>query len=76
MKAIAWTKYGSPDVLQLTEVAKPIPKDDEVLIRIRAATVTAGDSEMRRLQFPIWLALPIWRLAVTRNMPVSRLIPR
>jgi 2-desacetyl-2-hydroxyethyl bacteriochlorophyllide A dehydrogenase len=59
MKAIAWTKYGSPDVLQLTEVAKPIPKDDEVLIRIRAATVTAGDSEMRRLQFPIWLALPI-----------------
>lgn len=59
MKAIVLTKYGSPDGLQLTEVEKPTPKDNEVLIRVRATTVTAGDAEIRTLNFPIWLMLPI-----------------
>src|SRR5947209_4155035 len=59
MKAIVWTKFGPPDVLQLQEVAKPAPKDHEVLIRIYATTVTAADSELRRLKFPIWLQLPL-----------------
>jgi NADPH:quinone reductase-like Zn-dependent oxidoreductase len=50
MKAIVCTRYGPPEVLELREVEKPVPKDKEVLIRVRAATVTAGDSELRGLR--------------------------
>lgn len=50
MKAIVWTAYGSPDVLQLQEVDKPAPQDNEVLIRVYAATVLVGDTSFRSLK--------------------------
>ena len=59
MKAIVCTKYGSPDVLQLKQLDKPTPKDNEVLIRTYATTVTVGDCELRGFKFATWIWIPL-----------------
>ncbi|MHB0965815.1 MAG: NAD(P)-dependent alcohol dehydrogenase [Bellilinea sp.] len=59
MKAIVWTKYGSADGLQLREIATPNPKENEVLIKVRAATVSRADTEFRGLKVPLLFSIPL-----------------
>ena len=58
MRAIVMTRFGPPDVLQLKEVQKPVPKDNEVLVKINATTAFAGDCEVRGLRVPFAVKLP------------------
>jgi len=73
MKAVVCTKYGPPEVLQQQEVAKPIPKDDEILIKIRATTVTVADFRIRSFTIPKGLWLPV-RLALGLRKPRKNIL--
>ena len=68
MKAIVYERYGPPEVLELREVAKPTPKDNEVLIKTYATTVTTGDWRVRSLNVPVGFGL-IGRLVLGVSRP-------
>lgn len=68
MKAVVYERYGPPDVLQLKEVEKPTPKDNEVLIKTYATTVTSGDWRVRSLNVPDGFGL-IMRLVFGVSRP-------
>ena len=74
MKAIVYTKYGAPDVLQIREIEKPEPEDDEVLIRIHAAEATKADCELRSFNFAVkWFWLPL-RVATGVTKPKKQVL--
>jgi len=74
MRAIVYTQYGSPDVLRLEEVEKPVPCDEEVLIKVHAAEATKSDCEMRSFQFAVkWFWLPL-RITMGIRKPKRRIL--
>lgn len=58
MKAVICTKYGPPEVLQLRDVEKPVPRDNEVLIKVHATTCHIGDVRIRSFNVPFWQMIP------------------
>ena len=74
MKAITYSNYGPPDVLQLKDVPRPVPKDDEILIKVRAAEATKADVEMRSFKFAVkWFWLPL-RIAFGLRRPRRKIL--
>jgi len=71
MKAIIWTAYGPPGVLKPGEKPKPIPGDNEILIKVHAATVTLGDCEVRSLKLPLLFKI-IFRLYMGLRKPKNK----
>jgi len=74
LRAIIYSNYGPPDVLQLKEVEKPSAKDDEVLIRVQAVEATKSDCEMRSFKFAVkWFWLPL-RIAFGVTKPRRQIL--
>ncbi|MFP7298244.1 NAD(P)-dependent alcohol dehydrogenase [Neobacillus niacini] len=73
MKAIVYTNYGSPEVLQLKEVEKPIPKDNEILVKVKATTVTAADIRARSFTVPRVFWLPA-RISLGFKQPKKEIL--
>ena len=79
MKAVICTKYGAPDVLQIQNIEKPIPKDNEVLIKIVATTVHIGDTKIRSFKpamgfFQDLLIKPIMRVMIGFRGPRKKIL--
>lgn len=73
MKAIVCPQYGPPEVLQITEVAKPVPQDHEVLIKVYATTVTVADVRIRGFRVPLSFWLPA-RIALGITKPKKQIL--
>lgn len=74
MKAVRYERYGPPEVLHLADVAMPVPKADEILVRVRAVEATKSDCEMRSFKFAIhWFWLPL-RLALGVTRPRRQIL--
>ena len=74
MKAVTYAEYGPPDVLTVRDVDAPVPADDEVLIKVRAAEATKSDCEMRSFRFSVsWFWLPL-RLALGVRKPRRQIL--
>jgi NADPH:quinone reductase-like Zn-dependent oxidoreductase len=74
MRAIVYTKYGAPDVLRIGEIEKPVPENDEVLIKIHAVEATKADCELRSFKFAVkWFWLPL-RVAMGMTRPKKQVL--
>jgi NADPH:quinone reductase-like Zn-dependent oxidoreductase len=74
MKAVTYSRYGGPEVLHLADVPTPVPGDQDVLIRVRAAEATKGDCELRSFRYAVkWFWLPL-RIAVGISRPRRRIL--
>ncbi len=71
MKAILYQQYGPPDVLQMADIAKPVPKPNEILIKTCATTVTSGDWRVRSLTVPAgfgWMTRLVFGVSRPRRL--------
>jgi NADPH:quinone reductase-like Zn-dependent oxidoreductase len=74
MKAIVYSEYGTADVLRVEEIEKPVPREDEVLIKIHAAEATKADCELRSFNFAVkWFWLPL-RVAMGITKPGKQVL--
>lgn len=62
MRAVVYTEYGAAEVLRCSDVERPVPKEDEILVRVRAVEITKADTELRSFKFPVKWFAPLLRL--------------